>query len=882
MPPKKRIIRVNSTDDDVHLVVKEKGLGKNNKSIQASRKEAWSADLSDSRTRPTHWQFNKRNVHTNEKIPIHSDSEDLNGEINGHVKSKHLHEDSTLRVTGGPNVIYSREVQNKHYNRKERDIYLEDYDGEYTPRSYRKRMPNDESETESLRRHEIERGSDRDYRRMELEESGSFRKNFRRQHATVEDETEGGVILQDGREQLFIREGNTEILRLLTRGRPEEERGNERLPQRPVTFVREPQYILVDSGKNILMQRFIEQQLLQQQEHQSHSNQGSIILPNELVGSRKGSQNSIHSTAESKRTTYNIHQELLETSLRQQNELLRQILLEKEKMDKKYELIQQEEARLETQSLPGHSVIATQTDCNTATQTEPQYLRPPRRQIRSDNDDSLSDDEDFHLYIIKQTNDANGVRWVKKRKKLKRRRFNELSRGDKRVVAEVRRNIKTPILEESESPLEITEKRKNGVQYKIRVLRKLPNEELSDHEEEQLQKEGETRKACLKKDVLLEISNSLDKEETKKTPSKCKKIILYDTNSEDDKKTYKIKKDKVTELISDDSLDYEDEDVVSENVKKNSLASYQGSSSDAKEGIEHTYSNEHSSEHYRTSQEEERNQRNLQHQNTFIVDNDHENTKSEKKKDATKSTPRYMQWYNKKDSKDNNKQKDHKEKENIKKTKKSSNKSTKSLLADTKSSSIKKVFPTEKKNDDDDEVSSKKCSKASKTSNGEATKENGIDSKSNYPLVQHSEYRFEHPSQITSQMFPQQIYMNTTPVGIPAPVVTLIPSNLASQLTSQQITVQPNNIQQSERNKTPEKPPRPNLKKSQEANNKTQTTLLKAPGGIEEDYDSGIAMASLQNVKRANQMTEKKSIFTIAYDDMHTKQLLPDSSSPPY
>lgn len=849
MPPKKRIIRVNSTDDDVHLVVKEKGLGKDNKSIQATRKEAWSADLSESRTRPTQWQFNKRNV-MNEKMQMREDSQDYNGngDLNGEIKSKHIHDDSTLRMTG-PNVIYSREMQNRQHKRKERDIYVEDYD-DYTPKSHRRKITLDESETESLRRHEIERGSDRDYnRRIDFEDSGSYRRNLRRQHATSEEEPDGSLIIQDGREQLFIREGNTEILRLLTRGRADDDKEL----QRPVTYqVRQPQYILVDSGKNILMQRFIEQQLLQQ-DQRSHA--GS-----ELQGSRKGSQNSLHSTADSKKTYNMTREDLLETSLRQQNELLRQILLEKEKLDKQ-NLETQQESRLETQSLPGHSVIGTQTDCNTATQTEPQYLRPPRRQIRSDNDDSLSDD-DFHLYIIKQSDDTNGIRWVKKRRKLKRRRFRDMDKKGRRVVAQIRRHIKTPILEESESPLESKDKSKGSKYKKIRILRKVTTEEMTEPEEEEEEKEGEIKKSSLKKDVLLEISNSLDnKEETKKHH---KTEMYYELNS-DEEKIY-LKRGE----ISDDSLVYEIEEAITQSKIR---FSHQGSSTETRDDTEHRDSAE-----YHMTQEEERNHKNLQYsQDTDYNDNSKCPTK--KKSD---STPRYMQWYNK-----NGKPKDNKEKENMKKIKKSSQK-PKSMLADTKSSSIKKVFPTERKTEDEDEERPQRKGKKDSKSSTEGSSMSKDQSKTFHPLTQHSEYRYEHPSQIPPPIYPQTVqYMTTTPVGIPAPVVTLIPTHLAPihhQQQPQQISVQPR--EPTPRHKTPEKPPRNSVQNKQtetgvNVNNKQQP-LLKAPGGIEEDYDSGIAMASLvQDAKKKSQI-EKKSIFTIAYDEMPTKKLLPDSSTPPF
>lgn len=69
-----------------------------------------------------------------------------------------------------------------------------------------------------------------------------------------------------------------------------------------------------------------------------------------------------------------------------------------------------------------------------------------------------------------------------------------------------------------------------------------------------------------------------------------------------------------------------------------------------------------------------------------------------------------------------------------------------------------------------------------------------------------------------------------------------------------------------------------------------QTNLTTGDGKVkgmpEDDQDSGIAMTSmiLQNLTtgKRNPIAEKKSVFTIAYDDMRIKQLRSDSNSPPY
>lgn len=86
------MIRVNSTEDDVHLVVRDKGLGRENKStqnienksIQATdwrRREAWSAEQADLRTKPTQWKFNKRNYRSKDPNKPSSTPGDIHQEF---------------------------------------------------------------------------------------------------------------------------------------------------------------------------------------------------------------------------------------------------------------------------------------------------------------------------------------------------------------------------------------------------------------------------------------------------------------------------------------------------------------------------------------------------------------------------------------------------------------------------------------------------------------------------------------------------------------------------------------------------------------------------------------------------------------------------------
>lgn len=302
-------------------------------------------------------------------------------------------------------------------------------------------------EAEAMRRHEFERESER----------GAIRRTLQRQQ---------NVAQEPPRDHLYIREGNAEILRLITRG------GEQ---QRPITLVADQPY-MVDSGKDILMRRFMEQQ-------QTEATRAQILLPNAI--------NKLQN-----------EQELLENSLRHQNALLRQFLLERER-----------DLRLETQSLPA----GTQTDQDACTQTEPRYLRPSRRRVRSDNDASDISDEE-----------GKDVR------SRSRRRY-----GKRGVKVVTRRKINTPILEESESNVENFEKQQKSTSTESgRIAIKQTRTSLLRQKKAADDTRSKSSRS-LRKEVLREISDSLVQSE--------------DSNS--DEEYSKRRKSIADEYISDDSLD---------------------------------------------------------------------------------------------------------------------------------------------------------------------------------------------------------------------------------------------------------------------------------------------------------------------------------------
>lgn len=280
-----------------------------------------------------------------------------------------------------------------------------------------------DAESESLRRHEVERGSDR----------GGIKRTVHRQQ---------NIHREPSREQLYIREGNADILRLISRGEQQPQQ-QQLQQQRPITLIADQPY-MVDSGKDILMRRYIDQQ-----QSEALRQQQQTYLPNAV-------------------NRLQTEQELLEASLRQQNALLRQLIIERER-----------DLRLETQSLPA----GTQTDQDAGTQTEPQFFRPPRREVQSDNEASdLSDEE---IAIIKA--------------RAKRRNGRRM---------EIKRKIKTPIQEESE--IEGYEKRDSVEKMRPKIKHTRTSEMRQKRASSEVRK---TSKAALRKEVLREISASLDQSE---------------------------------------------------------------------------------------------------------------------------------------------------------------------------------------------------------------------------------------------------------------------------------------------------------------------------------------------------------------------------------
>jgi hypothetical protein len=147
---------------------------------------------------------------------------------------------------------------------------------------------------------------------------------------------------------------------------------------------------------------------------------------------------------------------------------------------------------------------------------------------------------------------------------------------------------------------------------------------------------------------------------------------------------------------------------------------------------------------------------------------------------------------------------------------------------------------------------------------------------SNHPLLQYSEHRFEHeymPQPNISHpphKLPHYMYPNTPPTQSEPkinikykPNASPINENEVSKTTTTiKIPIDQNGVSN------------PNI-----TTTTTTTTLMNTQH--EDDHDSGIAMNSLLHGKR-NKIADKKSIFTIAYDDVNIKRIqMSESDDPP-
>lgn len=533
-------------------------------------REAWSADIRQQRS----WRFNKRNNLAHERL---GNDEDFH----------------SFRSLPGPRVIYSRELQALHQHNapREKDIYVEDIEGGHLegPRHSRIKADND-MDTDSMRRHEMERGSDvgrgpidgteyqrgkrerhpgtekiqsdrfisheREYtekkrkhkeyknahpeqtnvhfsqhqhpnhnisddadyrntnslprnlehkneqnaphRRSSLQQMGDLRQgevliaadenDIRRlaagqvvgeyrlvlERTSPQEEQEGRTPV--GREHYYIRDGNAEILRLVTRGRSDEENLQQQT-NRPVTFLppRE-QYIRIDNGKEIIMQKFMEDQRMNTAQELASLQQQEMIIRRILEEQARRSTAEAN-TSDGAQTVIGVQEVSLQTenmnaNAEQKSESVKLIGVSTQVSSHGMDTILKPDCIIpgdsviggmyndhhETQSLPAQTSMATQTEVDVGTQTV-----PIKRRAVSDNDDSFTEEEEEDsayppVILITKSGLTKGIRWVRRDDPKRKRHKRENYKRKPRDRAPKRLKIKTPIIEETESALEYADR----------------------------------------------------------------------------------------------------------------------------------------------------------------------------------------------------------------------------------------------------------------------------------------------------------------------------------------------------------------------------------------------------------------------------------------
>lgn len=805
----------------------------------------------------------------------------------------------------------------------------------------RNQQPNEnlqQIDDDSMRRHEIDIEYDK-------------RSILKRQLAedTVNDAGSDGGGRIDNRDQLYIKDGNAEILRLITRGRNED--NNENIYVN-VPHPNGPQYIMVDNGgKEILMRRFIEEQTNGKQTIREHyqiipgySGQNHQLLPNEVqqsmnvngIYTTKSSQIGSAIYADLNNTEHKRHdlqvetqmqnatsnqslvQQELENSLKQQNALLRQILMEKEKMAEKYS---QQETAMETQSLPGHSLaIATQTDCEAGTQTEPYNIKPKPRRARSENDDSMSE-EDYEYVRYSPPNSPNGVYWIKRRRHKKRTRNTSLGKPRRRIVMveDIKRKIRTPIKEESEDQPAQTPPRRHVTETKKSVMRRKNTKAATEH--------SKNSAGGLKKEVLMEISDSLDDEraspvveERRRHKSHHTKQIEYYMESDDESDNDIVVR---RNTYSADSLDdysgsedpgatpYRSKSRISgssnEDIHYRKRDNYHRNRSESvisipimrprlsrKDNIEA----EKKSRRQTASEPPHRSGKGPaprppplpQSKKVPVRRKAHSEADIGRKMSDDiheKSVPKYMEWYY-------NKNISNVSEVERKRAEKPSAGSKKTIGATEKR--IKAKAPRadkhrEEHNKPKPEPLPRTTSNATSSSNDgqrmlredmQMNKQLApkIQTDTNHPLLQYSEHRYEHDYDpapdipVAPTKLPHYMYPETPPLSTN--------KQKGNKLHPKQTMPKPSPIREHEVKDFKVIIPI----KSNDPLHSTKTggaTKQLNVATLEDDHDSGIAMNSLlHNIGRRNPIADKKSVFTIAYDDVKVKKIPSESDSPQF
>lgn len=834
-------------------------------------------------------------------------------------------------------LIENEQEQDDHQHHRQLQIHRQHLNKSEATKS-KKHISQAQIDDDSMRRHEIDRGSD----------IGAISHKRNQQDNDQEDESPPA----ERRDQLYIKEGNAEILRLVTRGKNDEDQNiYVNVPKQQVS---QPQFIMVDNGgKEILMRRFIEEQAngkhiirehyqiipghqtthqVQHMPNEVHPMHQLHIPPpppletyaNSQAGSaiyaKIGEQQGEHNAQQQHGSNQSLVHMELETSLKQQNALLRQILLEKEKLQEKYD---NQEVAMETQSLPGHSMaMATQTDCEAATQTEAPSTNPERRRrrARSENDDSMSEQDDYELVRYTPPDDSPpGVYWVRRKRRHSRPKGQVIQKPVRRrvvLVNDIKRKIRTPIKEESEelavSPAvarrqrQVNETRSSLLQQQSSTpTRKTPSKRVS---------------SGLKKEVLLEISDSLDDGDRSSPEQRSGRagrnsrlvqhVEYYEEESDESDGDIVIRRN----TYSADSLDdYSGSEELDESHRARGgsrvVHSRQGSVTDIKEG-QTSYRRKEEYEKRRYESHAASGIPRLSRKDSNYSSNERDKSKirghtasqppaesrggrraavhrqkahseadilnklpDEDSPPSNKSVPKYMEWYYSKNQRPEETRSDKDKLVKVTSNKKQVGATEKRIKAKTprsRSDDTKfKPEPLPRNNGNSQPSESSRLLREDVQMNKNHAPK--IQTDTNHPLLQYSEHRYEReynpapdlppaPSQVSHYMYPE-----TPPSAKPAKPIRL-------SVTGQR--PKPSPIHEHEVKDFKVVIPI-------EAQSTHHSTKQLNAATLEDDHDSGIAMNSLlHSMARKHPITDKKSVFTIAYDDVKVKRIASESDSP--
>lgn len=830
--------------------------------------------------------------------------------VTGPEDGRSLRSLPTQRVRDGPTVIYTRELQDlqRQADFRHRDVYLEDIEGTEYPiagqiidhRQVRGGIPRrdvrinaeEDLDTDSIRRHEAERGSDLgrggEYRHSDANrdvdnDGREYRfvlhrdnnEGPRRAHV----EEEAGDLRAVGasrREQFYIRDGKAEILRLVTRGQSEDEHEFAQVgpqpQQRPMTLVppRQQHDVRADNGKEIIMQRFMEDQRNNSSQQAEEGPDTSLL-----------------------------------TSLQQQDALVRRLLEEEARLNNTLLLTEALVAQrqheqfvatagdnIETQSLPGQATMATQTDVDSSTQTEPMHLmRPPRRRAKSDNDDSYTEEEerenDFNVEDAVRLNSSGGAVhgfWIKKhRTKRKRGLFHKGDFRIKRVegkgglaVVGKRHKIKTPILEETESALEASERQQDHIAFGNYTENKTSMLRRRNNKSKVTTSSGDMEVTNVKTHHQTGLEDGEEETPTdsleERSPSKQQ--YAPQNTADNNTKTSTSKKTSVS-MEYDRSVDFEDSRWPSSKIHH----------------VEFEDDNIHGNVTMSDTRRESLSEKGRVHVPNYAESSDTSGRQSDQESSAERrhreklTVPEFVNERNANDARSARS-------EAGLEVRTSSRKSRRGSIPNDVKMSKKNVLPSRRE------------------SLSEPGRSEGQDLSQKQTVASRAK-SLGHVNNIEKKREDRQGSLNAPVPKKGSRYMEWYKTKREERQRRKRDEEEKKKVDKERKKHKPDQSGTTDKKLAKNIENEKRGLLVEDRGArkigeeevdkvlekaeeqilkvtvFDDDMDSGIAMSSMLmggggKKKRSQQMMEKKSVFTIAYDDMQTKQLRPESSSPQY